>query len=389
MSRLDFDWQIGEERWEERQAAEARQTDLFASDVVPTDRDAAQSSRQLRRLARVAFATIGLIATVAVLIFTQRFDEALAPIRRDVLSAHQFVLHAAAHSDVELFNAFLPPSDEIPESWSVVQRDLLRQAALFDRRSFGLRLQATNPQVTQVDFSPDLNEAEVVTAYSYATNTGYGTTATVRLHQTSLYRSDKGRWLLVSPGYGFWGDSATSQYPFLTVEYPERDRPIARRLGTDLNAVVNRLCAGSTALDCPAGFRIQLNLVKWSLYLRHMVGEGPCCFQLSNTDIVNIELPTPTLVGLPVDEAGYRALYRGYALRVVYALLYVFARDRQSAWPIPQAIQMQYLDEPNRCAWPFAFDSGILRWITPADDHQHIHAPESLGCAFEARMTRK
>jgi hypothetical protein len=49
---------------------------------------------------------------------------------------------------------------------------------------------------------------------------------------------------------------------------------------------------------------------------------------------LNVRLPTPTLVGLPEDEAAYRALYRGYAKNVVARLISEQTNLSQTGQPL-------------------------------------------------------
>jgi hypothetical protein len=87
------------------------------------------------------------------------------------------------------------------------------------------------------------------------------------------------------------------------------------------------LCA-EVGADCPPGFTLQLRLYRapdslLSLYSPFRLST----VYLDGQQTTLLSLPAPTLVGLPVDEAGYQVLYRGYAAQMALALLNMFAAD--------------------------------------------------------------
>jgi hypothetical protein len=316
MPRQEFDWQIGEEKGQARPPGEDRQVNRPAWDNAKIGEDAARPRRSYWRVVLIVFTAAGLVAATVFLLVSRRANEITASVTQDVLAAHKVVQRAIAQSDTELFDTLVLQLGG-DAGWHSVQRDLVQRAMLFDRRPFGLHLQAAVPQVVQVNLSPDLKEAEVVTEYAYTMAAGPGTTETVRLRHTAVYRFDRQRWLLAPPGgYDFWGDSLTSKGERLVLAYPERDAPIGERLARDLDAALAQLCADSPSIECPTGFYVQLRL---STAPDHLRSGYPLIFRSSITDTAFIEMPTPTLVGLPVDEAGYRALYRGYVREVAQA----------------------------------------------------------------------
>lgn len=85
-----------------------------------------------------------------------------------------------------------------------------------------------------------------------------------------------------------------------------------RRLTRDLDVLLGRLCSRHV---CPDGYRLRL-LFSTDLASFDDV-DGRSLLGASRT----ITLPSPTLVGLPGDGAGYEALRRGYGVLVTTAAL--------------------------------------------------------------------
>jgi hypothetical protein len=71
-------------------------------------------------------------------------------------------------------------------------------------------------------------------------------------------------------------------------------------------------------VSCPPGYKLRLRLSRDPASLQHV---NRLLDVYPATAGQDMELPAPSLVGKPVDEAGYRALYRGYAGWVAAAML--------------------------------------------------------------------
>jgi hypothetical protein len=108
---------------------------------------------------------------------------------------------------------------------------------------------------------------------------------------------------------------------------------------------------------------VQLRLATEPVILNSLIEPKPAFARQWNfnlqANIKNMTLPAPTLIGVPVDESGYRALYLGYALRVARAALV----DRVPAPPEwqPQGLYVALLDR-------YLIRLGLRRWpVTLAD----------------------
>jgi len=110
----------------------------------------------------------------------------------------------------------------------------------------------------------------------------------------------------------YWGNWEQDERDNLTLTFPRRDEEIAVRLAGELDSFLAELCAINT-VACPPDFKLTLRLEIDPTSLRRL-GELPYPLRASSAATEDrISLPTPSLIGKPVDEAGFRALRRGYA----------------------------------------------------------------------------
>ncbi|HEX6385030.1 MAG TPA: hypothetical protein VF177_10200, partial [Anaerolineae bacterium] len=213
-----------------------------------------------------------------------------------------------------------------------------------------------------ITFSADLTAAEVTWLESFAVSAAEQVTQSVMLQQMAIYRHGARSWLLSPPEREFWGEWEQVEGAYTTLVYPGRDEQIARRLVHDLDAIIVRVCRQLEGVTCPAGLRLRLRL--------STDAESLLAVQDAEQMIMSgrsLSLPAPTLAGLPLDEAGYQALVRGYAVHVVSALitdlvdyeccrnglLYRALLDKQLSqlglrpWPLTQAGYEQLLAQPG------------------------------------------
>lgn len=295
----------------------------------------------------------------------RRITEAAARVEADVLVAHTLVLQAAQQQDVELLETVLSGRDQ---RWTAAQKALAKDGLLFDRSSFGFQMRPEDvfpvvaPDNITITLASDLTAAEVTWLEPLAVTGNKGTTETVSLQQTAIYRQGARNWLLSPPERRFWGEWQQARGAYVTLVYPQRDEPVARRLVHDLDAVIVRVCTQLEGVRCPAGLSLRLRLETdaRSLLAVHDV-------ETTITSGRSLDLPTPTLVGLPVDESGYQALVRGYGAHValalitelvgyeccIHGLLYGALLDKQLSqlglrpWPLTESGYEQLLSNPG------------------------------------------
>ncbi len=221
---------------------------------------------------------------------------------------------AVRTSDRELFSALLDKQDP---NWWEIQQLLFSQNLFLDRAPLGLWATVAPTAVLTVTLSPDLITAEVVEQLPYKTQSG----EVVHLQQTAVYQRKNGSWLLVPipDPEQFWGVWQETENGRFTLFYPTRDQVIGKRLANDLGQLVAQLCT-HPEIQCPPG-HLEVRLGGDS-YRLEQLNYVPDLFPTTGYNY--IVLPTPTLVGQPVDEAGYQALYRGYANWIATAMLVRF-----------------------------------------------------------------
>ncbi|RMH00240.1 MAG: hypothetical protein D6706_04350 [Chloroflexi bacterium] len=266
-----------------------------------------------------------LLAGVGLVIYRQvgrQIEAATQNAEADVRSSLNLMYMAIETADPELFNSILSGRDP---AWTVAEQAVFQANLVVDRSPLGLQIvpfkgllpgTAVPPEAIQaVSLSPDLNTAEITVVHPYIFRDGPGITDTISLAQTFIYRRGNSRWLFSPPQPDFWGNFATFGGEYITVTYPLRDETLALRLANDLDKKLTELCQ-RFSLNCPDDFRVRLRLETDPATLA-MLAEPEALHKGS----LRLELPTPTLVGIPLDETGYELLYRGYATAVVSAAI--------------------------------------------------------------------
>lgn len=315
---MSFDWQDGESNWvhEPQNDDSSSATSGSAPQPAEPERTEEPTQRPGRRRLIVSAALVvvlfGVVAAVLARVAGERVRDRETQLTTDVEASYRTIREAAAAQDNELFTSFLSGSD--PE-WAGTQQALVGAGLWRDRAVFGLPLASSSTLSSTVTLAPDQSSAELREPTRYEIEIGNGLTETVILEHTSLFRQGSDRWLYAPPTAEFWGETLTSEGRYLSLSYPERDAVIGRRLARELDAKLAEYCASSQIGGCPSDLRLEVELSpdpgtlmaaadlieRWQLDTPH-------------------RLPTPTLVGLPGDEAGYRALFRGYATHLINGL---------------------------------------------------------------------
>lgn len=371
---MSFDWRTDEDNeWH---------------DEKPLSKPATTQSKWQSRWPFLLFVLAGLVAAWFLVRWQvdQRVASATVEVEADLLATHNFVLQTAVSQDEDLFRPNLSGRDE---GWAEAQKEMLTEGLLLGRPMFGwqqiddLPLAASDVSLT---VSPDLRAAELLFPQTYAITVTEGVTETITLQQTAVYRLGKTRWLYAPPEEEFWGDWITSSGGRVTLVYPQRDAAVAERLAADLDVLVGQMCREFAALDCTDDLRLHVRLDK-----------EPDALIAAN-EIENIlksglrlNLPTPTLVGLPMDEAGYELLYRGYATQVVTAALaHLTEYDCCTNQLFLRALRDYHLAELGLQPWPLAqadfdhlidgnFDGDVVafwsrRWETSKNQQRWVYA---------------
>jgi hypothetical protein len=316
---MSFDWKTEDFDWGDDARRQTRTTpaadELNAGLESIADEDESVPPAPRRRRP-IAFAIVAAILSLAIvgLVYLQverRASEGRARAEADVLASHEIVHNAALGGDTELFVGFLSGRDP---QWAAAQAELVAGGAFDDRSGFGFATPLRdnlNGKAT-VTLAPDLNSAELSTAQNYEVVIGSGLTQTVTLSQTVIYRRGPDRWLLSPPEPDYWGESQAIDGRYARLIFPGRDRSVAQRLARDLEAVMTDLCA-TPAEGCPP-LTVVLSTDPVSLAGEVVAGEQ------RRTEL-ELNMPAPSIFGLPIDEASYRAVSRQYITRVVGAVV--------------------------------------------------------------------
>ncbi len=362
MPRIQFDWETGDDASALLPARDNREEDIPSGDTeqaaVPPD--ASRSRRNRRAMLLIALALF-LIAAGAILAINKRIDDTARPIEKDVLFAHRTVQLAIQQGDSSLFASLLA---ERTWSWGVAQQDLFVRGLLGDRSPWGLQAQSMDPVKTEVHLAPSLTQAEVVSERVYIAPTGNGQKDTLHLRQTSVYRFEDDRWLFAPSDEDFWGEQLTHAGRFLTLTFPERDEAIARRLAGDLDATLEAVCRALTDALCPLQ-HVTVRLDSAVTSLKDVfAGQSDPFFGIGQSSPGKlINLPTPTLVGLPLDDDGYRALVQGYAAQIAQAMMFSSGIASQGDWQLArfyQGLLNRELIRQGLRPWPLIEDVHVL-----------------------------
>ncbi|MCA9943701.1 MAG: PD40 domain-containing protein, partial [Anaerolineales bacterium] len=170
----------------------------------------------------------------------------------------------------------------------------------------------------------------------------------VTLQQTAVYRRGDTRWLLAPPLEEFWGEWQTKRIDNFTYAYPLRDEKILSQLTNDLHDLLDEICPALPEVNCKPEKTVHIRFSSDPESL--LEAADPASLYQSN---LRLEWPTPTLVGLPIDDEGYQALLFAYEAKLVAALISdSLAYECCEHAPVFQAIMNYQLSELGLAEWP-------------------------------------
>lgn len=366
----NFDWQTEE-------------TAVWEDDPTP-----APPTSPPKRRRRGWLVTAGLLVGLLVIAgwfawrqLSQRVETTTETLTADVLASARVIEDAAATRDRDLFVTFLSGRDD---GWASALEQAVSDG-LHDHPQLGLTwLPPTDPISPTMTLSPELNSAELLITRTYAIDVGGGLTETVRLAQTAVYRPGPNRWLLSPPEADYWGDTETVDGHILSLRYPARDAALATRLARDLDYKLLELCARFPDMNCPDDFAVQLVFRPDPITLRNTVqGGAPLILDDTAKETLLLDgMPTPSLLGQPVDEAAYAALLRGYGGRLAAAvLIYLNDADCCLERPFMQAALAVQLEQLALRPWPVTpaqYDATVAEPIAPTGMDRYWRAQEGV-----------
>lgn len=312
-------------------------------DLTPTSPPLQPAERQ--QTVRLAVLVLVVLAGLAIYQhLNQRVAEVGAFISEELLSSHKLRLRAVAAHDREIFDSVLSGSNT---SWMQAQQNLFEQNLTLDRWPLGLSVAAADSHLLTISPAPDLKAAEVTVTQAYTVQQPDGAQSMVTLQHTDVYRRGQQRWLYAPPSQEFWGNWQTADGRYLTLIYPYRDHTIAQQLLADFDTAITTYCAQPQA-HCPPDLHL---LVRFDTHPQSLLDLSNLAALWQSNSV--LELPTPSLVGLPTDDAGYQALRRGYSSQLMATTI-----QKNMRWPcctqglFHQALIDKQLSQMGLKSWP-------------------------------------
>jgi hypothetical protein len=313
---MDFNWQTDEsdEGWENESALSgSRASSWWRQPAV-------------WRTASVLLFLLLLAGWIILRLAARQVSQATDERSTGILTVHSLLQQAAFKDDIALLETFLTENDSYSRQLPL---DLFRYGYFLDRPALNLYALDIPPETEpDVTFSPDFSRAELLTRQAYRTGSN-PTAGTVWLERLTLFRRDGDRWQLSRwpIDESFWGEWQEVRYGRLAAEFPGRDETPGRRLAQEMSRLLDQIC-DDPAMRCPPNFRLKLLLVPYGQNLLALNQNYRTLPLSSGYDAYRIFLPAPTLVGRPIDEAGYQALYRGYAAWTAAVLVQHYSQQR-------------------------------------------------------------
>ncbi|HSH05346.1 MAG TPA: hypothetical protein VLL52_22715, partial [Anaerolineae bacterium] len=233
---------------------------------------------------------------------------------QNAVIAVQTYLHDGLNDPERLAPLFLPDD----KRWFNDQTDILTANLFLDRHQLGLTWQTANltPPPT-INFNPNYTQATFTLTHQYQTPQQQ----TITLNQRHTYQRRQGQWYYTNPYPDeTWGDWVNLEYDNLLIVTPQRDQEISQRLANNLHTLLLDLCQNEH-LNCPHNHQLQIRFDNDTNSLLHLDEYFARLRLRSGFNQFNLKLPTPSLVGLPTDEASYQALYHGYASWIAGVLI--------------------------------------------------------------------
>lgn len=330
----DFDWQVADEL-------------PAPPSPAPLPSPAEQGTARSRATGRWLLLAILLLALAAGGSWLygearQRTESARRATEAEILGSHRLLLQAAAAQDRELATTLLSGRDR---AWAAQQRARIEAGTLLSELGLGLLAEGEEAAVSWL--APALDEAAVTLTQTVRFA---GEAESGLLARTWLYRRGQGNWLYAPPlePAAYWGQRRQQQLQRLSVQFPARDEALVMRLAAEMERALARACA---TVACPEDLEMVVVLTT-----------QPGNVELPALDALDqlvlgrgsLYLPTPSLIGEPVDEAGFKLLARAYLRPLLVATLgrELWSWDCCSRAPLFEALLDAQLAQWGVQPWP-------------------------------------
>ena len=345
---MSFEWRKDEEEgWEDQ---------VSVSVVVE------RPSPPLRLYATIAVVLI-ILGGIGYWQLSKRARATVQMMEAETLASVDLWQEAWQQRDAELFESVLSRQDG---RWLADQQGMWGAVRYWDRPTMGLYWLATAVVSPTITLSPDLTQAEVVLPQPYRVQLAGGVTETIVLSQTAVFRRSADGWLLAAPDDDFWGEEQTLEGQHVVFTFPAKDRPVVLQLIDKLDSIIKETCFRVTNVPCHPELRVPVELTTRFMSLHDR------CFPTDYPDQCQIELPTPTILGLPQNEVGLAALTRGYAAHILPPLLPTI-----SGWNKERPTFYAALIEQEMYQWGFPSyvvirPPGSEQFIMSANDYEYL-----------------
>lgn len=244
----------------------------------------------------------------------KRVSAATEATKNDIIDTHMLMMATAGEGDVDLFKANLSGSDV---NWTDEQITAVSEQQFFMRQSYQLMFRSAGPPnkptLDDITLSNNFMAAEVRYTQPYIVDLTGGITETVTLAYTAVYRQGTDRWLYAPPRRDFWGDWKTYSYSHLEIAALEREDELISEYGPRLNRYIQQLCVGG-GFVCDDDWQLQVRFAP-----DEQLGFGNTRFDLIREDAsTQLNLPTPTLIGIPEETAVTDPLFNQYTQIVLF-----------------------------------------------------------------------
>lgn len=341
-NNTSFDWKTEEEGWH----------NAPAGDPPPTT-----PTKWPRYLSLIAIILIA-IGLVAYLLLNTRVNTVSTALEEEVLGTHQLVQEAIAQQDEELFEVYLDKRSQTV-LWSISQRQALQAQTTWERNQYGFFTTESPLSEPTIEMSADLTRAEIEFEQTYQVTRPDGTLTTTTLLHTAHYRQNHDdRWLYTDASDTFWGDTLTFKGNYLTLEYPARDQAIAQQLAGDIETALAISCEERACEAITLTLSTEPETLLASIDLDYFF-------------TLEIDLPTITLLGYPLDEVGYNNLYRHYLIAALIQTAHQ-RNDLANWWSNSDTLaQIGLLEWPRDVAEATSYEGGAsnLAVSCPAGSH--------------------
>lgn len=231
-------------------------------------------------------------------------ENALETVKQDVVSSQMLLHDAIDNQDEDLLRVLLSGRDM---GWVFGIQQLMESGDFWDYGPFSLALVPDSYQLVDVALSPQLDFAEVSFTQMYTASPLGKEPKMVTLEQSAIFRRGATRWLYAPHEEAFWGEWETRRIEEVTLVYAARDAEFVNQLARELDLWLPRFC--ETLPDFPCDPWQKSIRFAPDLHTKLRLTETPAALY---TNQIQLELPAPSLLGLPQDETSRNVLIDAY-----------------------------------------------------------------------------